>query len=457
MPKYLTKLQRSKLESFFHTVIENKYIPQEPTEKQATFLVETNTTEGFYGGAARGGKSSALLIAALQYVEEPDYAALLFRRTYKDLALEDAIMDRADQWLRTTDARWEAQDKRWRFPSGATLAFGYLDTEKDKYRYQSAAYQFIGFDELTHFMESQYLYLFSRLTRLEGSKIPLRMRAASNPGGVGHEWVKARFITPTQDELQNYSNFFIPAYLQDNPHVDQKAYEEMLNKLDPVTREQLRHGNWDISLEGNMFKQEWFEFVTSAPTTNRVRYWDMAASAPKKGTYPDWTVGCLMSESKGIFFIEDIVRFQKTPADSEKIIKQTAQMDGIETKIRQEQEPGASGLIMIDHYARDILKGFAFQGSRITGSKVTRAQPLSAAAENGNIKIKRGAPWIGDLISELIPFPTVGVHDDMVDAASGAFNELNMHITGPVAAVNMMTPKNSPDIPSYRGAKIPYF
>ena len=160
-------------------------------------------------------------MGALQYVQFPDYNAILFRRTYKDLSLPEALLDRAKEWLFDTDARWNDQTKTWSFPSGAKLTFGHLDYEDAKYQYQGAAFQFAGFDELTQFTESQYSYLFSRLRRLEGSDIPLRMRCASNPGGVGHEWVKARFLT-TKDPTR----VFIPASMHDNPYLDRKAYEE---------------------------------------------------------------------------------------------------------------------------------------------------------------------------------------------------------------------------------------
>ena len=430
MKTQLTKLQKKRLAEFHASIIDNLYIPQGPTQKQAAFLLQSDLKEGFYGGAARGGKSSALLIAALQYVTESDYAALILRRTFRQLSLEDAIMDRAEQWLSQTDAKWVGIDKRWRFPSGATLTFGYLDTERDKYQYQSAAFQFIAFDELSQFTKSQYTYLFSRLTRLEGSTIPIRMRAASNPGDIGHEWVKARFITPTHEEMNARGRFFVPALLEDNPHVDQPAYEDSLIELDPVTYEQLRHGNWDISIAGNMFKRESFDIIAGAPPNlQQVRYWDPAASEPKKNTDPDWTVGALMSTSNGQFYIKSIVRFQKTPAEAEKIIRQTAQIDGITTKIIMEQEPGASGVIAIDHYARDILQGYAFTGIKSSGSKVVRAQPFSAAVENGNVKICKDCQWIEDMLYELVAFPTKGIHDDIVDALSGAFNALSAPTT----------------------------
>lgn len=114
------------------------YCPQSPTPKQKLFLDQTNL-EVFFGGAAGGAKSSALLMAALQHVTTPKYSAILFRRTYADLALPDALMSRAQEWLSPHKKRglhWSDKDKTWTFPSGATLTFGYLETENDKYRYQ---------------------------------------------------------------------------------------------------------------------------------------------------------------------------------------------------------------------------------------------------------------------------------------------------------------------------------
>jgi hypothetical protein len=161
-------------------------LPHAPFPRQQLFL-DLDVREAFYGGAAGGGKSDALLMDALKYRDVPKYSALILRRTFKELNKADAIMDRAHQWLRQTAARWSAEHRRYTFPSGATLEFGHFEYENDKYQYQSAAYQSIGFDELTEFQESQYTFLFSRLRRLTGSDVPTRMRGASNPGGVGHE------------------------------------------------------------------------------------------------------------------------------------------------------------------------------------------------------------------------------------------------------------------------------
>jgi hypothetical protein len=226
------------------------YCPHTPHPKQAEFLA-LRTREALYGGAAGGGKSDALLMAALEHVHVPTYSALLLRRTYADLALPGAIMDRAATWLAGTDATWNGTDKRWTFPSGATLSFGYLDTDKDRFRYASAEFQFIGFDELTQFPEQWYRFLFSRLRRQKGVNVPLRMRAATNPGGLGHEWVRRRFVSNPDSARP-----FVPALLVDNPSLDADEYLESLAELDSTTRAQLEKGVWVRDAEGLVYRYD---------------------------------------------------------------------------------------------------------------------------------------------------------------------------------------------------------
>jgi len=412
---------------YLQTVRSNKYIPHEPTEKQALFLLHDHIPEILYGGSAGGGKSDALLMAALQYVHVPGYAALLLRRTYADLALPGAIMDRAAEWLNGTDARWSDKEKTWNFPSGASLSFGYLDSPRDHYRYQGSEFQFIGFDEVTQFKETQYLYLHSRLRRLAGSGIPIRMRAASNPGDIGHEWVKARFITePSRDK----DCLFIPASLSDNPHLDRESYIKSLMKLDPITREQLLSGNWDVRPEGGLFKRQWLKLTDALPKKMPLcRYWDKAATEGGG----DWTAGALVGIDQGRVYVLDVKRCQERPAGVEALIYQTAQLDGPEVMIRMEQEPGSAGVDVIDHYARQVLTGYNFKGIKSTGSKVSRAAALSTAAEQGNLLILN-QHFAGALMDELVLFPTEGAHDDQVDAVSGGDNALALRTGGHIRA-----------------------
>jgi len=402
----------------------NRYMTHRPFPKQVAFLLLPHR-EAFYGGAAGGGKSDALLMAALQYVDIPGYSAILFRRTYSELGLAGALMFRAKEWLapfrENGEVHWSEKDKVFTFPSGATLAFGYLETSNDKFRYQSAEFQFIGFDELTHFKEEQYTYLFNRLRKLTSLDVPLRMRSASNPGNIGHEWVKNRFLI----EGPGKGRVFIPATLDDNQHIDREEYVQSLMELDPITREQMLRGDWNVRSEGNMFKREWFELVDQAPTeAQRVRYWDLAATEEGPGKDPAYTVGVRISRKhQGIYFIEDVRRRRDRPAGVEALVHHTATMDGQQVPVWIEQEPGSAGKNTIDHYQRYVLPGYAVYGDKVTGSKIIRANPLSSAAEAGNVKIVRGN-WNSEFLDEAELFPN-GKYMDQVDAASGAFSQIN--------------------------------
>lgn len=402
---------------FTRTILGNKYIPHKPTEKQEQFI-RLGCREALFGGAAGGGKSDALLMLALQYVEVPNYSAIIFRRTFADLSLPKALLDRAHEWLDAMNARWEGVKHAWSFPSGAKLAFGYLETERDKYRYQSSEYQTICFDELTQFTESQYRYLLSRLRRLESSHVPLRVRSATNPGGLGHKWVKQRFIVECQAE----ERVFIPAKLQDNPFLDRESYRKSLMLLDPVTRQQLLDGDWDVK-HTFMFKPEWLQVVDSYPLdTPKIRVWDLAATAPKEGNDPDYTSGLLATMRNGVMFILDIQRLQGSPQTIEVAVTNTASRDGTSVQIYVEKEPGAAGLNLIDQYRRKALLGYAVHEINPTGDKTVRAAPFSSACEAGNVKLVRGA-WINAFLDEIEAFPG-GRHDDQVDVAAYAYQLL---------------------------------
>lgn len=242
------------------TVLENPLIGgrgETPHPKQQQFLLHTETRELFYGGAGGGGKSQSLWYGALQFIDVPGYAALILRRTFADLDKPGAIMDRSKSYLAGAEAEWNETKKRWRFPNGATITFGYLKNENDKYQYQSSEFQYIAFDELTQFTETQYSYLFTRLRKKSigpVSTVPLRMRSASNPGGTGHQWVFDRFVN---ERTRKPGRIFIPARMTDNPSLDREEYERSLEETDALTREQIKSGDWN-AIEGGRFKREWF-------------------------------------------------------------------------------------------------------------------------------------------------------------------------------------------------------
>lgn len=481
-------------------------MPHVPHPPQQAFLLLNFVAEAFYGGAAGGGKSDAGLMGALQFADVPGYSALIIRRTFQDLALPGAIMDRAEDWLRGTGARKRDGGKLWEFPTNgapATLQFGYAQTHQDVKRYQGAEFQYIFVDELTHFEERTYRYLFSRLrgpaspcancshmtsqpagerrghdeghdhcacghehqpweecpdcgctdyrptacpcthpevdreavTELGAplfvptddgttlADVPLRMRSGSNPGGVGHEWVRDRFVNA---ETKVDRAVFVPAKLSDNPSLDRRAYRQQLGLLTEVERQRLEDGNWDVADDGDVFERSWFGIVDVAPADTRwVRFWDMAATVPsvKKRDDPDWTVGALVGiDGMGVTYIGDIIRFRKSPLESEKVLRATAEQDGKRIPVRMEQEPGSSGKIAIDNYRRTTFLGYDFDGIPPELSKEERAAPLAKQAQAGNVKLLSGA-WNRLFLDEVAGFPNLP-HDDQVDAATGGFDAL---------------------------------
>jgi len=402
------------------------FCPEEPSLTQKVFL-RTNAIEALFGGAAGGGKSSALLMSALQYVDIPNYSAILFRRTYADLALPGALMDRFKSWMDEMDGiHWNANSYVATFPSGARISFGYLNNTNDYLRYKGSEFQFIGMDEVTEIRESDYRYMFSRLRRPASgplSQVPLRMRSASNPAP---NWVRQRFII----EGLSTGRIFVPSKLTDNPGIDADSYRQALQALDPIERRRLEEGDWWSTTLGTMFDRESVVIIDTedvpvvSSAARAVRFWDLAATEPSQSNpNPDWTVGTLMLFDSGIAYILDVRRARVKNEKVEQFIAQTAYEDGRGVSIRMEQEPGSSGKALVDQYARYVVPGYDFQGIRSTGDKVTRARPFAAATANGNVRIVRG-PWLTDWLDELSSFPEACDHDDQVDSAVGAFTYL---------------------------------
>lgn len=411
-------------------------IPWTPTPHQLAFLLAPEL-EVFYGGAAGGAKTVALLMAAAQYAEVPGYSALLLRRTFPDLNQPKALIPLSRQWWQGSAATFSAKDHEWRFPSGATIRFGYCESTNDVYQYQGAAFQFIGIDELTQWTEWEYQYLFSRLRRETESRVPLRMRSTANPGGRGHQWVKRRFL----DE-RDPDRAFMPAMLSDNPHLDHATYTKSLSNLDPVTRRRLLEGNWEVTEEGAVFRREWLPLTDELVPTScpRVRWWDMAATAGSGCR----TAGALLARTHaGRYVIEDVVKGQWAPGDRDRIMRDTAVRDGPSVVVAWEEEGGSAGKT-VTTYLKRMFVGRATHASHPTGPKESRWGVLASAAEQGLVSVSRG-PFAADFVDECCAANVDGDGFlDQVDAASDCFIYLSSgalrRAGDPVAVSNRNAP-----------------
>lgn len=227
------------------------------TEKQLSFI-EARETEVLFGGAAGGGKSYGQTVDALLFaLKYPRSRQLILRRTFPEL--EKSLIRTSLSIYPKRLYTFNASSHTGKFKNGSTLDFGYLGTENDVYQYQSAEYDVIRFDELTHFTESQYVYLLSRVRGANG--YPKQIKSTTNPGGVGHSWVKRRFIEPCEPRRAFFGDdglerIFLPSLLSDNRFLTERdpSYKKRLLALPEKEKKALLYGDWNI-FDGQYFSE----------------------------------------------------------------------------------------------------------------------------------------------------------------------------------------------------------
>jgi predicted phage terminase large subunit-like protein len=460
------------------------YIPHTPWPKQLAFCMLPHR-EALYGGAAGGGKSDALLMAALMFMDIPYYSAIIFRRTLTDLQQNEGLLSRAHEWLDPwPDVRYVPSLHQFQFPSGAKLTFGYMGSFTAWEHYQGSAYQFIGWDELTQHAEMDYREMMSRLRKIqchrhggrivEGthsplpddpncpecvmygplSRVPLRVRATSNPGGRGHLWVKKRFKIHKDKQTGFWISGvpekpFIAATFFDNLALDHRSYEQSLSELDEARMAQLKEGDWDKIALG-LYRHEWFRNYSSNgayytlldPQTNRVteafhedklRIYcivDVACSVRTgvrdqsfyKNREPSWTViGTFGITPNNKLLVLDITRFQEEspklfPALRETCKKWKPIYVGMDAN--GPGKPIAQLALAEGIPVKELVTHF---------DKIANSAEAQNYCKAGRVYVPEESPWVDDFIGELTiwtghPHET----DDQVDVLSNAAHELTL-------------------------------
>ncbi len=383
--------------------------------------------------------SVALLAAGLQYVDEPEYAALILRRTFKQLAKADSILAKSKEWL-WKKAKWNGDEYKWTFPSGATLEFGHMEHEDAKLNYQGGAWSFVGVDEVTQFSESMITYPRTRQRRAADSLIPIRWRGASNPGGPGHDYVKGRYVKAADGSDPQTSNCqFFPATIEDNPHIDRAEYITTLKEsgVDGLLLAQLLKGDWD-AVQGGRFQREWLEqrtikrgdyLICKAPgQADRIflpreclRFItvDPASSAKQSA---DWTVIAVWCVAPwGDLIWLDCLRVQKEVPDIVPLIQQM-QLRWKPAFVGIEAVAANNAVLQLAQRATN--PGIIARRLNPLGQdKLVRATAAMNLAATGRLWLPGDSPTfpLDDVLGELVRFTGdehVDANDDVVDVLS---------------------------------------
>lgn len=431
----------------------------------------------FFGGGAGGGKSRFLIQDAAKYYDKPAMSSILFRRTYDELRGEGSLWAESEQVFPFLGGIPTESRLHWKFEAGGGVKFSHLEHEKDKIKHQGKQYSFVGFDELTHFTEGQFWYLYSRLRSAAG--IPTRLRATMNPDpdsfvldmvkpyldetGVPDQrlsgalrwfvrdgnrmiWFDRREDAPAH--AQSFT--FIASRLEDNKILmkGDPSYLTKLRALPLIEQARLLGGNWYLRASaGDYFQSAWFPRLPAGSIERTLRgyaahpryvaywrAWDLAATAgigdgkhrivgaPREAidmiraeaSDPDYTVSYLFGLlDDGRAVLLDCTRHRDTPGAVEWLVGRCCEEDPAGTVQVFWQDPAQAGV-----HQETILRRIC-KGRRVATSPSMRPELVAKIASReafaGRLILPDGAPWIKDVMLELEGYPALD-HDDTVSA-----------------------------------------
>ena len=438
-----------------------------------TEFLRCSADVAFYGGAAGGGKTFALLLDALRGVNDPNYRAVIFRRESTQITVEGGLWDESSKiYPHAQGEPVQSPNYHWCFPSGARVSFRHLQHEKHKRAHQGAQYSVIGFDELPHFNESQFVYLMSR-NRTDANMTPY-VRATMNPDADSwvYKWVRPflkedgktpdpdkcgelRYFTITNGELvwvgegwrdedgnPPKSFTFIPATLDDNPALLEKnpRYKSDLRAQSEHVQDRLLRGLWVTERKKAMFRNHLIRHIKPDEVPDGLtwaRYWDLADTEvdeadqdPTSPDGPDWTAGAKGAlwqpgedsewydpvREDPIMIVADCDYFQLEGDQKDSRMLLRAQEDGHACWVGFEVEGGSSGKYVGRDYEEGLFEKWNTYPDRPTGDKVERAKPWRRLAERGRVWLVDGE-WVAQYLWWVERFPHH--KKDVVDATSG--------------------------------------
>lgn len=517
----------------------SKFIPHMPTPKQLAAMMLSHIKELLFGGALGGGKSDWLAMEALRFCDLPGFSAILFRRQLTDLKQPGSLISRIGEWLSPHAAaglcKYVGDEHAWLFKTtypgtdipgpDARLQFGYIGEAAVRERYQSAEYQLAGFDELGQWPDAtDYLFMSSRLRKIvcpihkkddkgnpifeKGcrycdtlSQIPLRLRAATNPGPA---WIKQRFgIVPDPSQFKNRHQAliaiaegakvrwvginperrFIASYLDDNPYLDTNDYKDILKEMTDDERSRLEDGNWE-SRKNARFKRRWQKFYSLSDTHYAYVFEDIQGNEIHGDPIP------LTSLHQVFTTVDTAVTVNKGPVDGE--MKQKNSYAVISTwgvtfdqnllwldcrKFRKEIPDLVEQIVEVDYKYQPKFHKIECNGVGIgtaqyveaAGLRVKKNYRKTDKLENsmsaqllmkaGRIYFPINAPWLEVVEDDVFTWTGLPTEeDDIVDTLSDAATEIALGLAQEISAPNVIrskpisvstAPGHGYNIPSY--------